>query len=127
MLQVPDRRGIFGTLKEDGWPIVLSGLLMFGSASCFILSIKYIAVATRFIMAGRPVLTATFIWLFLKEAADKALWLAIALVGMNSFKRFRQILTAKFERLTKSGQLFKFSSVASYPHSYGEPDDHVQQ
>ncbi len=127
MLQVPDRRGIVGMLKEDDWPIVLFGLLMFGSASCFILSLKYIAVAIRIIMAGRPVLTATFSWLFFKEAADKARWPVIALVGMNSFKRFRQILTTKFKHLTKSGQLFKFASVISCPHSYGEPDGHVQQ
>nr|WP_320049400.1 DMT family transporter [uncultured Desulfuromonas sp.] len=81
MLQATDQRGIVGTLKEDGWPVVVSGLLMFGSASCFILSIKYTAVAnTVIVMASRPVLTAIFSWIFLKETADKALWLAIALV-----------------------------------------------
>nr|WP_320114445.1 DMT family transporter [uncultured Desulfuromonas sp.] len=81
MLQATDPRGIVGTLREDGWPVVLSGLLMFGSASCFILSIKYTAVAnTVIIMASRPVLTAIFSWLFLKEASDKSLWLAMVMV-----------------------------------------------
>jgi drug/metabolite transporter (DMT)-like permease len=81
MLQATDRRGIVGTLKEGGWPVVISGLLMFGSASCFILSIKYTAVAnTVIIMASRPILTALFSWIFLKEAAEKSLWLAMVIV-----------------------------------------------
>ncbi|WP_321529923.1 DMT family transporter [uncultured Desulfuromonas sp.] len=81
MLQISDQRGVVGTLKEDGWPVVISGLLMFDSACCFILSIKFTAVAnTVIIMASRPVLTAIFSWLFLKETADKSLWLAIIMV-----------------------------------------------
>ena len=82
LIQTTDPRGIVGTVRDDGWPVVLSGLLMFGSASCFILSIKYTAVAnTVIIMASRPVLTAIFSWLLLREAAGKALWLAMTMVA----------------------------------------------
>ena len=81
IIQTTDRRGVIGTLKEDGWPVVLSGLLMFGSATTFILSIKYTAIAnTVMIIGSRPVLTAIFSWLWLKEKAGLALWLAISMV-----------------------------------------------
>ena len=81
LLQVSDRRGVIGTLKEDGWPTVVSGLIMFGSAACFILSVKYTAIAnTAMILGSRPVLTAIFSWFFLKEKAGTALWLAIFVV-----------------------------------------------
>jgi drug/metabolite transporter (DMT)-like permease len=81
ILQITDRRGIAGTLKEDGWPVFMSGLLMFGSASAFILSIKHTSVAnTVIIMGSRPVLTALFSWIFLRERASAALWLAMLTV-----------------------------------------------
>ncbi len=81
LLQVTDPRGITGTLKEDGLPVFISGFLMFGSASCFILSVTHTAIAnTAIIMGSRPVLTAIFSWLFLKELADRALWLTMGVV-----------------------------------------------
>lgn len=81
LLQASDRRGVIGTLKEDGWPTVVSGLIMFGSVTCFILSVKYTAIAnTAMILGSRPVLTAIFSRFFLKEKAGTALWLAIFVV-----------------------------------------------
>lgn len=78
ILRTTDRRGVTGALKEGGWPVAVSGLLMFGSATAFILSIKHTAIANTVVIIGsRPVLTAIFSWIFLREKADKALWLAI--------------------------------------------------
>ncbi len=81
LLQISDPRGIAGTLKEDGLPVFISGLLMFGSASCFILSVTHTSIAnTAIIIGSRPVLTAIFSWFFLKEMAEKALWLTMGFV-----------------------------------------------
>jgi len=78
LIQFKDRRGLVGTLKESGWPAVLSGLLILGSASMFVLSVKHTAVAnTMIILSGRPVMTATIAWLLLRERTSSALWLAI--------------------------------------------------
>lgn len=79
IIQATDERGVRGTLRAGGWPIVMSALLMVGSATTFVLSVKHTAVAnTMIILSGRPVLTAFFSWLLLKENTSKALWLAIA-------------------------------------------------
>ena len=78
LIQATDRRGLAGTLRESGWPAVLSGLLMLGSAGMFVLSIKHTAVAnTMMILSGRPVLTAAAAWLLLRERTSGTLWLAI--------------------------------------------------
>lgn len=45
LVTLTDSRGLTGTLKAGGLPMVASGLLMFGSASALILSIKYTVVA----------------------------------------------------------------------------------
>lgn len=80
-IQTTDPRGLVGALRESGWPAVFSGLLILGSASCFVLSVKHTAVAnTMIIISGRPVLTAATAWLFLREETPKALWLAMLAV-----------------------------------------------
>jgi drug/metabolite transporter (DMT)-like permease len=81
LVQMTDERRLAGTLREDGWPLVLSGLLMLGSATTFILSIKHTIVAnTVIIMGGRPVVTALFSWFFLKEKANRNLIIAIGVL-----------------------------------------------
>lgn len=78
IIQSTDRRGLSGTLYEGGWPLVFSSLLMVGSATTFVLSVKHTAVAnTMIIMSARPVLTAVVSWVFLRERTSKGLWLAI--------------------------------------------------
>ncbi|WP_207263768.1 DMT family transporter [Desulfovibrio sp. Huiquan2017] len=78
LIQVTDERGLVKTMKESGWPAVLSGLIILGSASMFVLSIKHTTVAnTMMILSGRPVLTAAAAWIFLKERTTGKLWLAI--------------------------------------------------
>ena len=78
-IQTTDKRGLIGTLRAGGLPMLVSGLLVLGSASCFVLSIKHTTVAnTMIILSGRPVLTAAASWLFLREKTPRSLWLAIA-------------------------------------------------
>ena len=79
MIQATDKRGLAGALRAGGLPMIVSGLLILGSASCFVLSIKHTAVAnTMIILSGRPVLTAAASWLLLREKTPRSLWLAIA-------------------------------------------------
>ncbi|OIQ49923.1 EamA-like transporter family protein [Pseudodesulfovibrio hydrargyri] len=78
LIQATDARGLVGTVRESGWPAVVSGLIMLGSASMFVLSIKHTSVAnTMMILSGRPVLTAAAAWLILRERTSGKLWLAI--------------------------------------------------
>ena len=65
IVQAIDERGLVRTIKENGWPSALSGFLMLGSASAFILSIKHAAVANTVIIMGcQPVLMAILSWFF---------------------------------------------------------------
>ncbi|WP_419787000.1 DMT family transporter [Pseudodesulfovibrio sp.] len=86
MVQASDRRGLVGTLRDGGWPLLLSGLLIMCSASTFVLSVKHTSVAnTMVIMSGRPVLTALASWVFLREKTPKGLWLTIVGVAVGIF------------------------------------------
>jgi drug/metabolite transporter (DMT)-like permease len=86
VIQLTDPRGLVRTLSESGWPVVVSALLIVGSASSFVLSIKHTSVAnTVFIMSARPVLTALAAWFFLREKTVKSLWFAIAGVMCGIF------------------------------------------
>lgn len=86
LITATDRRGVAGALREGGRPLALSALLMMGSASAFVLSIKLTTVAnTLFILSARPVLTALAAWLFLKERPTKSLWLTMAAVTGGIF------------------------------------------
>jgi len=74
-------KGLWGELREGGWPLLALGLLMPGSAGAFVLSIKHTAVAnTVMIMSGQPVLTALFSRVLLKEKTSGKLWAAMAVV-----------------------------------------------
>ncbi|MGE4421416.1 MAG: DMT family transporter [Pseudodesulfovibrio sp.] len=78
LIQATDARGLVGTVRESGWPAVISGMIILGSASMFVLSIKHTSVAnTMMILSGRPVLTAAAAWLVLGERTTARLWLAI--------------------------------------------------
>jgi len=81
LIQVREERGLIGTLRQSGWPVLVSGLLILGSAGTFVLSIKHTAVAnTMVIMSARPVFTAAASWLLLREAPSRALWSAMLIV-----------------------------------------------
>lgn len=78
LIQLTDSRGLLRTLKESGWPVVLSALIIVGSSTTFILSIKNTSVAnTVFILSSRPIITALATWLFLRETTTKALGVSI--------------------------------------------------
>ncbi len=78
VIQWRDERGLFGVLKASGWPVLFSGLLMVGSASCLVLSVKLTSVANTFvILSVTPAITAGFSWLLLGEVTQRATWYAI--------------------------------------------------
>lgn len=81
LIQATDKRGLIGTLKESGWPVVFSGLLMLGSATTLIFSFKNTSVSnTLFILSGAPALTAVFARMFLGEKTKKSTWFTIVAV-----------------------------------------------
>lgn len=84
-IQWRDERGLIGALKASGWPVVFSGILMLGSATSLVLSIKNTSVAnTLFIFSIAPALAAVFGRIFLGEVTKRATWIAIgfAMVGI---------------------------------------------
>ncbi len=81
LTQVLDKRGVIGTLKAGGWPVIVSGLLMLGSALSMVMSVKHTSVANvAVIMSVTPALAALFGRLFLGEVTRKATWIAIGSV-----------------------------------------------
>jgi len=80
-IQLRDERGLIRAISESGWPVLLSGALMLGSASALVLSIKSTAIANTFvILSASPALAVAFSWLFLKEITKLSTWLAIGSV-----------------------------------------------
>ncbi|MDC7125201.1 MAG: DMT family transporter [Spirochaetales bacterium] len=80
-IQITSPKGLWGTLKENGWPGLVSGLLILCSASSFVLSVKHTAVAnTVIIISSRPVVTAVISWIILKEKANKSFWITVFVV-----------------------------------------------
>ena len=81
LIQLRDKRGLVGTLKASGWPVLISGLLMLGSASSLIFSIKNTTVANvMVIMSILPAISAVWARLFLGEETRRATWVAIGFV-----------------------------------------------
>ncbi|KZK88258.1 EamA-like transporter family protein [Pseudovibrio sp. W64] len=77
-IQMRDERGVIGALRASGWPVLFSGLLMLGSASSLVLSIKLTSVANTFVILSiSPALAAAFSWLFLGEVTKRATWISI--------------------------------------------------
>lgn len=78
VLQFNDRRGLIKAVKESGWPLLIAGLLMVGSASGLVFSVKNTSIANTFvILSGTPAMAAVFSWLFLREKTSRSTWLAI--------------------------------------------------
>lgn len=81
LLKLNDARGIKSAVKESGWPLLFSGLLMLGSASGLVFSIKMTSIANTFIiLSATPALAALFSWLFLKEKVTTATLVSILFV-----------------------------------------------
>lgn len=98
-IQLRDSRGLVKAVKESGWPVVFSGLLMLGSASAMVLSIKNTSIANTFvILSASPALAAAFSWLFLREVTKRSTWLAIVSVMVG----IAIVVSGSFE----SGNLF---------------------
>lgn len=85
-IQLRDPRGLVGAIRESGWQVVVSGLLMLGSAAGLVLSIKLTSVANTFvILSAAPALAALFSWWFLAEITQRSTWIAIisVMVGIG--------------------------------------------
>ncbi|OLQ75465.1 hypothetical protein BIT28_22780 [Photobacterium proteolyticum] len=77
-IQLRDERGLIRTISESRWPVLLSGLLMLGSATGLVLSIKHTSIANTFvILSAAPALAAVFSWLLLGEVTKRSTWIAI--------------------------------------------------
>ena len=81
VIQLNDDRGVVKVLLESGWPLLAAGLLMLGSASGLVFSIKNTSIANTFlILSATPAIAATFSWLFLREKVSKQTLMAIVVV-----------------------------------------------
>lgn len=71
--------GISGTLRTGGLPMIISGLIMGGSGTTLVLSVKHTLVAnTMLIMSTTPVFSAVFSRILLKERTNTRTWAASA-------------------------------------------------
>lgn len=60
-IQRQDRRVLIKTLKSGSWPMLFSGILMLGSASTLVLSIKNTSIVNTFVIySSSPALAAVF-------------------------------------------------------------------
>lgn len=83
-IQWIDPRGFIGALRASGWPMVLSGLLMLGSATSLVFSIKLTTVANTFlILSIIPAMTAFFCWVFLGEVTKRITLIAISVAMLG--------------------------------------------
>ncbi|KPD10633.1 DMT family transporter [Phaeobacter sp. 11ANDIMAR09] len=78
VIQLNDRRGLVQVLRDSGWPLLVAGFLMLGSASGLVFAIKNTSIANTFlIFSATPAIAAAFSWLFLKEKVTRQTLLAI--------------------------------------------------
>ncbi|WP_375749936.1 DMT family transporter [Vibrio sp. HN007] len=78
LLKSTDKRGIRTAVKQSGWPLLVAGTLMVGSASGLVFSIKMTSIANTFvILSATPAIAAIFSWLFLKEKTNRSTVIAI--------------------------------------------------
>ncbi|OIQ18125.1 MAG: hypothetical protein BM557_07890 [Flavobacterium sp. MedPE-SWcel] len=86
VVQISEKRNIIQVIKSNGWPLIISSLLMLGSASTFVLSIKNTSIANTFIIqSATPAAAALLSWVLLKEKTDRKTWLAILFVVIGVF------------------------------------------
>lgn len=84
LIQIIDKRGLVKAIKASGWPLFFAALLMLGSSSGLVFSVKNTSIANTFVIfAATPALAALFSWIFLKERASRETWLAIIAVMMG--------------------------------------------
>ncbi|WP_286303050.1 DMT family transporter [Vibrio apostichopi] len=81
LLKFNDKRGIRKAVVQSGWPLLAAGVLMLGSASGLVFSIKMTSIANTFvILSAAPAVAAIFSWLILKEATSRSTLIAIVAV-----------------------------------------------
>lgn len=81
VLHFSDKRGIKQAIKQSGWPLLAAAMLMLGSSTGLVFSIKNTSIANTFvILAATPALAAIFSWVFLKERTSRTTWIAIVAV-----------------------------------------------
>ncbi len=81
LLKFNDKRGIRKAVVQSGWPLLAAGILMLGSASGLVFSIKMTSIANTFvILSAAPAVAAIFSWLILKEATSRSTLIAIVAV-----------------------------------------------
>ncbi|MDN3680906.1 DMT family transporter [Vibrio tapetis subsp. quintayensis] len=80
-LKINDKRGIRKVVIQSGWPLLFAGLLMVGSATGLVFSIKNTSIANTFvILSAAPAVSAIFSWLFLREKTSRTTVIAIITV-----------------------------------------------
>ncbi|EGU32143.1 membrane protein [Vibrio ichthyoenteri ATCC 700023] len=81
LLKVKDKREIKEVIKQSGWPLLFAGILMSGSATGLVLSIKTTSIANTFvILSATPAIAAIFSWLLLREKTNRSTIMAIIAV-----------------------------------------------
>lgn len=78
LLKANDKRGIKKAVVQSGWPLLFAGILMLGSATGLVFSIKNTSIANTFIiLSASPAVAAIFSWLFLREKTNRSTVIAI--------------------------------------------------
>ncbi|CAH0529295.1 DMT family transporter [Vibrio hippocampi] len=81
LLKVTDKRGITKSVIQSGWPLMFAGILMLGSATGLVFSIKNTSIANTFIiLSASPAVAAIFSWLLLREKTSRLTVIAIITV-----------------------------------------------
>ncbi len=89
------KEGVADAFKQGGWVIILSGMIMGGSGTTFVLSVKETAVANVvLIMSSTPLFSALFSRVFLNEKTEAKTWLATATTLIGIFIIVKGSLTA---------------------------------
>lgn len=84
LLNVTDNRGVVKAVKQSGWPLLFAGILMLGSATGLVLSIKNTSIANTFvILSASPAIAAIFSWLLLREKTSRSTIIAIIAVMLG--------------------------------------------
>ncbi|PMG88345.1 hypothetical protein BCS96_04980 [Vibrio breoganii] len=84
LLKVTDKRGAVEAVKQSGRPLLFAGILMLGSATGLVLSIKNTSIANTFvILSASPAIAAIFSWLLLREKASRSTIIAIIAVMLG--------------------------------------------
>ncbi len=84
LLKVSDKRGIRKAVIASGWPLLFAGILMLGSATGLVFSIKNTSIANTFvILSASPAVAAIFSWLLLREKTSRSTVIAIIAVMLG--------------------------------------------